>query len=66
MIDLDLTFTARDYSYLVMILTIALALNLGYHVIKGSNDMKELAIATIGAEVLLFLMWLALCGLHNI
>lgn len=66
MIDLDLTFTARDYGCLIVILTIALALNLAYHFHKGSNEMKELALATLGAEVLLFLMWLALCGLHNI
>lgn len=62
---IDLTFTTQDYSLLVAILNVALAANLGYHVFKGSNDMKELAYATIGAEIFLFLMWLALVGLHN-
>lgn len=65
MIDFDITFTTYDYSCLVLILNIALGLNLLYHGLKGSNEMKELALATLGAEILLFLMWLALVGIHN-
>jgi hypothetical protein len=64
LINLDLT--SMDYTYLVIILTVVLACHFCYHVMKRSEDMKEIALVTLFAEVSLFLMWLALCGLHNI
>lgn len=64
--DLDLTLTSHGFTLICAFALIALALNFSIHVFFNKEDLLELGVATLMAEVFVLSMWLLLCGIHNL
>lgn len=61
----DITFTFQEFTILAIFSLVALAGNFYYRMYKKEDNLRELGVATIAAEIFILCFWLGLCYLYN-